>query len=101
MQPDYPLYEEMVRRGSRGRWFWRIGSWLYYTGLLGIILLLIVWPFFFYFKIRDAGLLFLVLLVLMAALFTAGSFLKKVSYRIALGEGIDIAEYLGKAGDGK
>ena len=101
MQPDYPLYEEMVRRGSRGRWFWRIGSWLYYTGLLGIILLLIVWPFFFYFKIRDAGLLFLVLLVLMAALFTAGSFLKKVSYRIALGEGIDIAEYFGKAGDEK
>lgn len=94
MQPDYPLYEEMVRTGSRGRWFWRIGSWLYYTGLLGIILLLIVWPVFFYFKISDAGLLFFVLLILMAALFTLGAFLKKVSYRIALGEGIDIARYL-------
>lgn len=83
-----------MRRGSRGRWFWRIGSWLYYTGLLGIILLLIVWPVSFYFKISDAGLLFFVLLVVMAALFTAGAFLKKVSYRIALAEGLDIAKYL-------
>lgn len=89
-----------MRRGSRGRWFWRIGSWLYYTGLGGIILLLIVWPVVFYFKIGDAGLLFFVLLVLMAAFFTAGSFLKKVSYRIALGEGLDIAKYLQGPGAG-
>ena len=93
MQQDYPLYEEMVRRGSRGRWFWRVGSWLYYTGILGIVLLLIVWPVGFYFRISDAGLLFLVLLLLMAAVFTAGSLLKRASYRIALNEGIDVAKY--------
>lgn len=92
-----------MRRGSRGRWFWRIGSWLYYTGTVGIILLLIIWPVVFYFKVGDAGLLFFVLLVLMAALFTAGTFLKKVSCRIALGEGLDIAKYLQgpEAGAGK
>ena len=43
MQPDYQLYEEMVRRGSNGRWFWRIGVWLYSAGLLGIVLVLMVW----------------------------------------------------------
>ena len=93
MQQDYPLYEEMVRRGSRGRWFWRIGSWLYYTGILGIVLLLIAWPVVFYFRSSDAGLLFFLLLLLMAAIFTAGSLLKRASYRIALGEGIDVAGY--------
>ena len=93
MQQDYPLYEEMVRRGSRGRWFWRIGSWLYYTGILGIVLLLIIWPVVFYFRISDAGLLFFVLLLLMAAIFTTGNLLKRASYRIALGEGIDVVKY--------
>ncbi len=99
MLQDYPLYEEMVRRGSRGRWFWRIGSWLYYTGILGIVLLLIVWPVVFYFKISDAGLVFFLLLLLMAAVFTAGSLLKRASYRIALGEGIDVAKCFQQGGE--
>ncbi|MDD2805581.1 MAG: hypothetical protein PHV33_08505 [Elusimicrobiales bacterium] len=94
MLQDRPLYEEMVRLGSRGRWVWRIGNWLVRAGLFGIIFLLIVWPVVFYFKISDAGLLFLVVLFLMAALFTLGSFLKRLSYKIAFGEGIDVAKFL-------
>ena len=70
MLQDRPLYEEMVRTGSRGLWAWRAGNWLVRTGVIGIVLLL------------------------MAALSTLGSFLKRLSYRIALGEGIDVASFL-------
>jgi hypothetical protein len=101
MLQDYPLYEEMVRRGSRGRWFWRIGSWLFYISVIGICLLLAVWPVVLFFSISDFGLMFFVALVLLAGLFTLGSFLKKVSYKIALGEGIDIAAYLAGGDDAK
>ncbi|HCC47751.1 MAG TPA: hypothetical protein DEQ38_06495 [Elusimicrobia bacterium] len=101
MLQDYPLYEEMVRLGSRGRWVWRIGNWLVYTGVIGIIFLLIIWPVVFYFKISDAGLIFLVALFIMAALFTLGSLLKRLSYRIALGEGIDVVKFLTVEEDGK
>lgn len=94
MLQDRPLYEELARLGSRGRWFWLVGNWLVYAGLLGIILLLLAWPAVLYFKIGDAGLLFFVLLVASAGLFTAGSFLKKISYRIALNEGIDVPKFL-------
>ena len=101
MQPDYPLYEEMVRRGSRGRWFWRLGAWLYSAGLAGIVLVLIVWPVVFFFKFGKTGISYAVALVAMGWLSVLGSFLRKVSYRIALDEGIDITKYFEKAGDGK
>lgn len=100
MPLDYPIYEEMVRRGSNGRWVWRIGSWLYYAGLLGIILLLIVWPVVFFFKFGDVGIAFGAALLLMAGMFVLGNFLIRVSFRIAAGEGLDISKYSGKAGDG-
>lgn len=93
MLQDRPLYDEMARLGSRGRWFWLAGHWLVYAGLLGIVLLLLGWPAVWYFKISDAGLLFFVLLVLAAALFTLGSFLKRISYKIAMDEGIDIVKF--------
>lgn len=101
MQQDQPLYEEMVRRGSRGRWFWRIGSWLYLAGLGGLVAILIAWPLGFYFKISDVWLLFFLALVLMAGLVTLGTFLKKISYRIALDEGMDISEYFRDTDAGK
>ena len=97
MQPDHPLYEEMVRRGSRGRWFWRIGSWLRSAGLLGIALVLIVWPVVLFFKFGKTGISYAVALLLMAGLAALGSFLRRVSYRIALGEGIDITKFFEKA----
>jgi len=96
MQPDYPLYEEMIRRGSRGRWFWRIGTWLYAAGLLGIALILVVWPVVFYFNFGKTGISYAVALVVMAGLAALGGFLRRVSYRIALGEGIDITKYFEK-----
>lgn len=37
MSLDYPLYEEMVRRKSRGRIWWRVGDFLYYLGLLAVM----------------------------------------------------------------
>lgn len=96
MQPDYPLYEEMLRRGSNGRWFWRIGIWLYSAGLLGIVIVLMVWPVAFFFKFGRTGLAYPLALLAAGLLATLGSFLRKVSYRIALGEGIDITRYFEK-----
>lgn len=93
MSLDYPLYQEMLRRGSRARWFWRIGDWLCYTGILGFVFVLIMWPFIFFFKFSNTGMAAAAGLVMMAAVYVAGNSLKKVSYRIALGEGIDIVKY--------
>ena len=101
MQPDYQLYEEMVRRGSRGRWFWRLGIWLHSAGLLGIVLVLMVWPVVFFFKFGKTGIGYAVALVAMGCLSVLGSFLRKVSFKIALEEGIDITKYFEKAGGGK
>jgi len=95
MQSDYPLYEEMLRRGSRGRWFWRAGVWL----CIGLVLM--VWPAVFFFKLGRTGLAYPVALLALAALAALGSFLRRVSYRIALGEGIDITRYFEKPADGK
>lgn len=100
MQPDRPLYEEMVRQGSRGRWFWRVGGWLRLAGIAGIVLMLTMWPLVWYFRVGGTGIYFFFALLGMAALFTLGSFLRNVSYRIALGEGIDIAEYFEKEENG-
>lgn len=101
MQPDQQLYEEMVRRGSRGRWFWRAGSWLYSAGLLGIAFGLIVCPVLFYFKFGRMGIAYAVALLALCGVAVLGSFLRRVSYRIALDEGIDIAKYFEKAADEK
>lgn len=101
MLQDRPLYDEMTRLGSRGRWFWRVGQWLVYAGLAGIILLLLLWPAVWYFKIGDAGLLFFLLLVGAAVMFTLGSFLKRISYKIAMDEGIDIVKFFRAQDDAK
>jgi hypothetical protein len=96
MQPDYPLYEEMLRRGSRGRWFWRAGTWLYAGGLLGIVIVLAVWPVVFFFRFGKTSLVYPVLLLAMAGLAAVGGALRRLSYRIALGEGIDIVKFIGQ-----
>jgi len=93
MQPDHTLYEEMVRRGSRGRWFWLIGSWIHSAGLLGVSIVLVVWPVMIFLRFGKTGISYAVALLVMAGLTVLGSFLKKISYRIALGDGIDIARY--------
>ncbi len=96
MYPDRELYLEMVRRGSRGRWFWLAGSRLQSAGLVGIALVLAVWPVMVYFKLGRTGINYVAALLALAALVVLGSFLRKVSYRIALGEGIDITKYFEK-----
>lgn len=101
MQPDQPLYDEMLRRGSRGRWFWLVGGWLRLAGLGGLVLALVLWPAVFYFRIGDFGFYFALALFGAAGLFTLGTFLKRVSYRIALGEGIDLPRYFGKPAGGE
>jgi hypothetical protein len=101
MQPDHELYEEMVRRGSRGRWFWRAGVWLYSAGVLGICLVLMVWPIAVYFKLGRTGISYAVIILAMGGLVVLGSLLRKVSYRIALGEGIDITQYFEKPAEVK
>lgn len=101
MHPDRPLYEEMVRRGSRGRWYWLAGSRLYSAGLMGIVLVLLVWPVAFYFKFGRTGIAYAVALVGAAAMAAVGSFLRRVSYRIALEEGLDITKYFPKGPAGR
>lgn len=87
MSMDYPFYEEMVRRGSRGRWFWRIGDWLYYIGI-----------FVFMFGIPAAALLKIGTLkiglvgVSGIVIFVCGVVLKNISYWIAKREGMDFHE---------
>ena len=34
MSLDYPYYEELCRRKHRAAWWWLVGDWLYYLGLL-------------------------------------------------------------------
>lgn len=97
MQPDQKLYEEMVRRGSRARWFWRAGAWLYSAGLAGIAVVLVVWPAAVYFKFGRTGLGYALAIVAMGALVVLGSSLRRISYGMALKEGIDITEYFDKA----
>lgn len=101
MQPDQALYEEMVRRGSRGRRFWLAGVWLYAAGLLGICLVLIVWPMAVFFRLGRTGIGYAVAILALAGLAALGSFLRRVSYRIALGEGIDITRYFEKPAEVK
>ena len=73
MQPDHTLYVEMVRRGSRGRWFWRIGSWLHSAGLLGVALVLIVWPVVFFLRFGKTGISYAVAILVMAGLVVLGA----------------------------
>lgn len=101
MQPDHKLYEEMVRRGSRGRWFWRIGTWLYVAGLLGLCLLLVVLPVAVFFRFGKMSIHYAVAILALAGLVVLGSFLKRISYRIALDEGMDITQYFEKPADMK
>ncbi len=98
MQPDHKLYLEMARRGSRGRWFWLAGVWLYLAGLVGICLILAVWPVMFYLRFGRTGIGYAVALLVMAGLVVLGSLLRRVSYRIALGEGLDITKYFDEDG---
>lgn len=96
MQPDQALYEELVRRGSRGRWFWRIGVWLYAAGLLGICVVLVLWPMAVFFRFGRTGIGYAVAILALAGLAALGSLLRRAAYRIALGEGIDITRYFEK-----
>ncbi len=101
MQPDHKLYLEMARRGSRGRWFWLAGVWLYAAGLAGICHVLAVWPVMFYLRFGKTGIGYAVALLVMAGLVILGNLLRRVSYRIALDEGLDITKYFDAGGKGE
>lgn len=99
MSLDYPLYEEMVRRKSRGRWFWMIGDRLYYLGLLGMVISPAFLAAFLYIKhvkkpgvpdpLTSAG----IIAALSFCVFQLGCWLKGFSYSIAKKEGIDVSRY--------
>lgn len=98
MSMDYPLYEEMLRRKSRGRWYWRIGDVLYYIGLLTAVSSPVL--FLMANGARDAfpgkpdlRLVAGAVALLGICVFLLGSFLKSVSYTIATKEGIDVKKY--------
>lgn len=38
MSMDYPFYEELCRRKHPARWWWIVGDWLYYLGLLSTVI---------------------------------------------------------------
>jgi hypothetical protein len=54
-----------------------------------------------FFKFGMTGIGYAVTILAMAGLAALGSYLRRVSYRIALGEGIDISKYFEKPADGK
>lgn len=91
MSLDYPNYEEMIRRGSRGRWFWPIGDWMYYLG----ILLGLIWPMGAVSKWINNPLIpvwpFVLVWLGLVALIPLGLHLKKLAYHIAEKEGIDFS----------
>jgi hypothetical protein len=98
MSLDYPLYEEMVRRKSRGRWFWRMGDYLYYIGLLTLCGSPVLYLIFTGSKAAGLGtpnphLVAGVAGLLGICVFMLGGFLKGISYTIAKKEGIDIQRY--------
>ncbi len=101
MAPDRQLYEEMLRRGSRGRLFWLLGHWLKLAGLFGIVLALVAWPAVFFVKLPGGGRAAGFALLLLAGLYGLGFYLKRLSYRIAWSEGIDVAKFLGQDGGGR
>ncbi len=96
MQPDRPLYEEMLRRGSRARWFWLAGVWLNVAGLVGVVVVLAVWPVMFFLNFGRTGIGYAVALLLLGVLAVLGNALRRLSYGIALREGIDITAYFEK-----
>ncbi len=101
MVPDRPLYEEMVRRGSRGRLLWLLGRWLNLAGLFGIVLALAAWPVVLLVKLPGGGKAAGFAVLALAALYSLGFYLKRLSYRIAWSEGIDVAKFLGQEGAGQ
>lgn len=96
MFPDQKLYEEMMRRGSRGCAYWRTGTRLYSAGLVGVAAVLVVWPIVLFFRFGNTGLGYAGALIAAAALVVIGGFLRRLSYRIAMGEGIDVASFFEK-----
>jgi len=63
--------------------------------------MLTLWPLVWYFGLSGTGIYFFFALLVLAALFTLGSLLKRISYKLAFGEGIDITRYFEKEESGK
>jgi hypothetical protein len=55
----------------------------------------------FFYHFSDWGIAFVLIALVLAGLYTLGSFLKRISYRIALGEGIDISQFIESTGPTK
>jgi hypothetical protein len=98
MSLDFPLFEEMRRRGSRGALWWRLGDCLYYLGLLPayalIVAALLVYGVARYFTIpiRVCWVMGIAWMCFVAVFFVGAS-LKGYSYRLAERGGIDPTKY--------
>jgi hypothetical protein len=100
---DYPLFEEMKRQGSKAAKWWCIGDILYYVGLVGGFIWLLVAIGNLIYSAFDGNLIlqsFLLIIVRsflilfgFILVFFLGSYLKKISYQIAVREGINPGDY--------
>ncbi len=94
MSLDYPLYEEMVRKGSRAALWWRIGDILYYIGLLAAIVSI---PLGISHTVKSGlvsvGLWYLLAFICCVGIWLSGGLLKSHSYKLAERDGIETSKY--------
>ena len=88
MSLDYPYYEELVRRRHPGRWWWIVGDRLYYLGLVGGIIAMVV-----SILLKLRGVPCVVLVVVFPASFITGVLCKRWSYVLGKRDGIDADSY--------
>jgi hypothetical protein len=96
---DYPYYEELCRRKHRAAWWWLVGDWLYYLGLLPGVLALPTAGILFVAWLLDLGEHYLtvaglasVAFPVAAVVFVVGSSFKRHAYTLAERDGISSAE---------
>jgi hypothetical protein len=94
MSLDYPLYEEMLRRKSRGAPWWRFGDFLYYLGLLTAMFAIPAGVGHATLE-KRAGIFpwYLLAFVSGVVVFFVGGGLKRYSYLLARRDGIDVSKY--------
>jgi hypothetical protein len=96
---DYPYYEELCRRKHRAAWWWLVGDWLYYLGLLPGMLALPTAGILFVSWLLGVGEHYLAMAGLAAAtfpvavlVFLVGSSVKRHAYTLGERDGITAAE---------
>ena len=99
MSLDYPYYEELCRRKHPAAWWWLVGDWLYYLGLLPGVLSLpsaaifyVAWQFGLGDRYLALAELAAITFPVAAVVFVVGSSVKRHAYTLGERDGISAAE---------